>query len=139
MKGKTLVALIALSLSGLAYGHHDPQPDTLTVHTQYGPIYYSGNITQLDTEDSIKQIEINDATVNESGYSYDAYLADHIFTNGFEQGYNVNWIWVGDDTHGVEFGGVGQCTETYHQDSDGSQHVELFCHQINNEQTIING
>ena len=124
------IALALLSLAASTYA--DPVPlhpgDTLEVDTQFGATVYTGHISQFDTEDAIGQIEINDALVQvftEDGEGT-------IFTNGFES-YNVNWIWVGDDQSGNEFGGAGDCTERDWTDTDNSFHVVLSCYQIENE------
>lgn len=118
-----LISLAMFSSTCVASNH-----DTLQVNTQYSNTLYTGSISDLDTEDSIKQVEINDATVVVVNNG-------DIFANGFEL-YNVNWIWVGDDTSDHEFGGVGQCTETNTTDHDGAQHVILHCHELHNE---VNG
>lgn len=121
---KFFVAAALFAFSGLALAH-TTYHDTLVVDTQYTNTTYTGHITQLDTEDTIKQVEINDATVVVVNNG-------NIFANGFEY-YNANWVWVGDDTHDTEFGGYGQCTETNTTDHDGAQHVILHCHELHNE------
>jgi len=124
--------MIKLALiAALAFAHHGndppPAPDTLKVDTQSSSTLYSGHITQFDTEDAVAQVEINDATISVSHQ-----ITDRIFYNGFEL-YNVNWIWVGDDTHDNEFGGAGDCSMDDWHDHDGSFHALLTCYQIENE------
>src|ERR1700729_2820789 len=121
MKPTRLIPLYLLTKLAFAHDNPPPAPDTLQVNTPLNSTFYSGHISQLDKEDAIGQVEINGATIT-TLYS----ITDDIFQNGFEL-QNVNWIWVGDDTSGNEFGSSGNCVESDTHNSDGSLHVELNC------------
>lgn len=130
MKFVIAIILVGFSIAVFANGS-PPPPDTLEVITQSADTLYTGHISQYDTEDAIKQVEINNATV-----VVNHQVTDRIFYNGFEL-YNINWIWVGDDTNDHEFGGAGDCSAWDHRNSDESFHVVLTCYQIENEASEI--
>jgi hypothetical protein len=116
-----IISTILLSATAFAHDNPPPGPDTLQVNTPLESTFYSGHISQYDDEDAIGQVEINGATITVLSQ-----VTDNIFYNGFELE-TVNWIWIGDDTGGNEFGESGNCVATNWHNSDGSFHVELEC------------
>lgn len=123
MKNVIAAALVSVAFGAHAHTHHD----TLDVYSQYGHQSFAGSISVFDKEDAIRQVEINGAVVSADG-------SDLIFYNGFEL-YRVNWIWVGDDQAGHEFGYAADCREeSDHADGDGDLHVTLSqCYIIQQE------
>lgn len=127
MKRTTLMALMLSICCVTAVAHNNAPADTVDVYSQFGHMFLTGNITDLDKEDTIKQVEINDAHTGWVGF-------DNIFSNGFEL-YNVNWILIGDDSDDNEFGYAMQCVDEHDwKDSHGDTHVVLSnCHLLFNE------